>query len=178
MDPAIARRLRAWAMFVGIAGLILFFQLLPLRTAPRALPGPDLLVCLSFAWIQRRPDFVPPLLLAGLLFLADILLMRPLGLWALLVLLGAEFLRSRQNPSVELPFLGEWAFVAVVTLSITALYALLLGMVGLENLQVAKLAVQAFMTVTFYPLVVGVTVGILNIRKPTQHEIESQRAAG
>ncbi|KAJ56378.1 hypothetical protein ACMU_05385 [Actibacterium mucosum KCTC 23349] len=177
IDPVLTRRWTYWAIFIGLAGVILFFRLLPLSTSPRVLPGPDLLICLAFAWIQRRPDFVPPVLLAGIMLLADALLMRPLGLWAALVLLGAEFLRSRQNPSTEMPLPAECGFVAVVVLAITGIYALLLGVLGAAPPQFTMLLVQAFLTVAVYPLVVLFSVGILKIRKPTQSELEAARTA-
>ena len=62
------------------------FLLLPLQTTPRSLAGPDLLLAFAVAWCLRRPEFVPPLALALAFLLADLLLQRPPGLWALLAL--------------------------------------------------------------------------------------------
>lgn len=172
IDHELTRRLLYWALFIALAAALVFMRILPLSTAPRALPGPDLLVCLAFAWVQRRPEYLPPLLLGAVMFLTDIVLMRPPGLWSVLVLLGAEFLRSRHSPGAELPFLAEWGFMAVVTLAITAVYAIVLGLLAVRGVLPTMLLVQAFLTVTLYPLVVAFTVGILNIRKSGQLELE------
>lgn len=172
IDHDLTRRLLHWALFIALAATLVFIRILPLSTAPRVIPGPDLLICLAFAWVQRRPDYLPPLLLGAVMFLADIVMMRPPGLWAVLVIVGAEFLRSRHSPGAEMPFVAEWGLMAVVTLAITALYAMILGLLGVGGVLPTLLLVQAFLTVTLYPLVVAFTVGILNIRKPGQLELE------
>src|SRR6056297_633829 len=88
-------RWRYWLLFLAIAAVLFFVQLLPLDLQPGRFPGPDVLLLLAIAWVLRRPDFVPVLLVAAVFLLADILFMRPLGLWTALVVLGMEFLRAR-----------------------------------------------------------------------------------
>ena len=60
-------------MFLVLCLLIVFFHLLPLTTLPARWPTPDLIICLAFAWGMRRPDYVPVLLLAGVMLVADLL---------------------------------------------------------------------------------------------------------
>ena len=56
-------------------------------------PAPDLMLALTLAWVVRRPDLLPAPLIAAYFFVEDILMMRPPGLWALIVLGATEFLR-------------------------------------------------------------------------------------
>ncbi len=53
------------ALFAVLAAVLLFLRLLPLGSVAGGWPGPDLLMCLTFAWVLRRPDYVPALLIAG-----------------------------------------------------------------------------------------------------------------
>ncbi|MFO1201144.1 MAG: hypothetical protein U1E58_00740 [Tabrizicola sp.] len=66
-------------LFLAIAMLLLFIRLLPLGSAPGALPGPDLLICVIMAWIVRRPDFLPMPLIFLVILTEDLILMRPRG---------------------------------------------------------------------------------------------------
>jgi len=42
-------------------------RILPLSTEPGSVPGPDVVLCLTFAWVLRRPEYVPALLIAAVL---------------------------------------------------------------------------------------------------------------
>ena len=68
------------ALYALLAGLLVFLHLLPLDTLPPGWAGPDLFLALTFAWAVRRPDYVPPLLVAGLALMMDLLFHRPPGL--------------------------------------------------------------------------------------------------
>ena len=58
--------------------VLLFVRLLPLSTGLTGWPGPDVALGLTFAWVLRRPDQLPALvivaafLIAGILFVVDI----------------------------------------------------------------------------------------------------------
>ena len=111
--------------FLGLAALIAFVQLLPLDLGPGGFPGPDVLLLLALSWVVMRPDYVPVTLLAVVFFLADLLFMRPLGLWTALVILASEFLRVRSFTLRDTPFLLEWLQVAA---AITVIIASWLGL--------------------------------------------------
>jgi rod shape-determining protein MreD len=115
---------RLWMMrgaFVVLAVVILLFQLLPLETMPRNWAGPDVLLAFAAAWCLRRPEYVPPLALALAFLLADLLLQRPPGLWALLALIGCENLKSRRRSLRDAGFGTEWITVGVILIAITLL---------------------------------------------------------
>ena len=42
-------------LFLAVAAVLIFFKLLPLNDMAGQLPGPDLLLCLIFAWTVRPP---------------------------------------------------------------------------------------------------------------------------
>ena len=107
VDPASASRISHRLLFVAIAALILFLRLLPLTAEPVRWPGPDLILCLTFAWILRRTDYLPAYLIVIVFFVDDLLSMRPPGLWTLLALFATEFLRSREMLLRDLPFALE-----------------------------------------------------------------------
>jgi len=81
-------------VFLGLALIVL--QLLPLQTIPQTWAGPDVMMCLVFAWSVRRPDYVPTLLIAAVILLEDFLIQRPPGLHAALIV-GTSFLVKIQG---------------------------------------------------------------------------------
>ncbi len=112
-----------------MAILLLFIRLLPLNSIAGHLPGPDLLLCLIFAWTVRRPEYLPVLMIAVVVLVEDMLLMRPPGLWTALVILGSEFIRSRVALTRELSFGVEWLLVAGLMLAMFLTYRTALLMV-------------------------------------------------
>ena len=117
------RRVIGRITFVALSLFIIFTHLIPLETAPPSFGGstlepitqpratagtetevlfdpvrwimPDLLILFAFAWVTRRPSFVPALAIAGIFLLADMLYQRPPGLWTGLVLIASEIRRAR-----------------------------------------------------------------------------------
>lgn len=157
VDPVTSQRWLFRVLFVLLAALMLFVRLLPISGSTGGLPGPDLLFCLGFAWVQRRPDVLTPPLLAAVLLLADLLLGRPPGLWAALGLLGAEFLRSRHQGSGEMPFVLEMAFVAAVVVGTTLAYWALMGLLAVPHTGLGRGLIQAVFTLLAYPVVTGLS---------------------
>ena len=170
---------RNWLMQLAFALLclaIIFFHLLPLSTLPSRWPAPDLLICFIFAWSLRRPDYVPVLLLAGILLLADLLFQRPPGLMATLVLIGNEYLNKRTGALREASFAGEWFAVALVVTSVTVLNRVLLSLTGVEQTALGTVLLQMLLTIFTYPLAVAVSQSVMGIYKPAPSDTDSQRA--
>ncbi|MCV3271437.1 rod shape-determining protein MreD [Roseobacter sinensis] len=170
---------RLWTMRLGFALLvcvILFFHLLPLETTPRRWVGPDLLLAFACAWSLRRPEYVPVLALAGLFLLADLLLQRPPGLWAMVALLGCESLKRRARGLRDTGFASEWLRVAIVMVSVAIFYRALL-IITLVDLPPFGLTIfETVMTILFYPLVVAATHGLMRVRKATPGDLDSTGA--
>ena len=81
-------------------------------------PGRIWLLGFACAWCLRRPEYVPAWSLAGLFLLADLLLQRPPGLWALLALMGCENLKSRAQ-SCAMPVSRGMADRGSIVIAIT-----------------------------------------------------------
>ncbi len=160
---------RHWSnmlLFLFIGLLAIGIPMIPMGLAANATPFPDLLFTVIAAWVIRRPDSAPMFLVVFLAVLADALLMRPLGLWAVLLLLGSEGLRAGQRAFRDIPFLLEWAYVAGLFVVLNLLRNLLLLVsfspmpgFGVEFWHIVR-------TVAIYPLVVAFLHWILRIRAP------------
>lgn len=169
-------RSRLWLMrggFVALVLVILFFHLLPLETLPRSWAGPDLLLAFACAWGLRRPEYVPALILAGVFLLADLLLHRPPGLWAVLALIGVENLKSRGRHLRDASFAAEWLTVAVVLSLVILGNRLLLGLALLPTPTWTLNLTELVATVMIYPLIVFVTHAIMGVRKTAPGDLDA-----
>ncbi len=170
-----ASRFLYQGLFVGIGLVIMFYQLLPFRPGEAGWPGPDFLTLLIFAWVMRRPDQAPVLLIAGLAFLADLLFLKPLGLWAAIMVVGTEFMRRREPVYREVPFLAEWLFVSVVLAVMVVVNTIVLGIFGVSQPALGLVLIQLIMTLLLYPLTAGSIAFVLGVRKLTPAEAEKLR---
>lgn len=167
---------RIWMMrmaFPALALVLIFFHLLPLDTLPRRWAPPDLLLALAMAWSLRRPDFVPVLLLGATMLVADMMFQRPPGLFALLVVLGCEFLKSRIPPHRETAFAAEWLAVAFVIAGIVVLNRAILAILAVAQAPLGLTLIQALLTIAAYPLVVIFSQSLLGVCKLSPAEAEA-----
>ena len=167
--------LQIWGMrlvFVLTAMVILFFHLLPLNPAPSQWAGPDILVALVFAWAVRRPDYVPILLVAAVMLLADMLLHRPPGLWSVLVVCAAEWLKSRENRQRETTFALEWLTFAGTLIVITLLYRTVLMLLILAPGTIMLSVIQVVMTILAYPVVVAASYFFFGVRRAAPGDVD------
>lgn len=144
---------------------LLFWNLLPLSTLPKSWAGPDLLVALTFAWALRRPDFVPVLLVAVVMLLSDLLLHRPPGLMAFLVVLGAEQLKTRAIGFRDASFAGEWAAVGFVVIAVFMVNRVTLAVLMVDQAPLGLILIQMVATIAIYPVVVLISHLFLGVRK-------------
>lgn len=159
---------RIWTMrltFCAVICMILFFLLLPLETTPRKWVGPDLILGFACAWAIRRPDYLPVVLLATLLLLADLLLQRPPGLWAAAALMGCEHLKSRSRSMRDATFVNEWILVCLAMAGIFLAYRVGLVITFTNPPPLGLHLIELVMTMLFYPLAVAVSHWLLGVRK-------------
>ncbi len=164
------------ALFAGLAGALIFARLLPLDTWPPGWAGPDLFVALACAWAVRRPDYVPPLLVAGLALLMDLLFQRPPGLWAALTLIGIEALRRRAPALRDRTFLADWAAVAGTLVAMTLGYRLVLGVLFVDQPALGLSLTQLLSTLAAYPLVAALSHFLLGVRKRAPGDLAAARS--
>ena len=160
------------AAYVALAFIIVFVHLLPLQTLPTRFAGPDLLVAVTFAWALRRPDYVPILSIAAVMLMEDLLLGRPPGLWAALVLIAAEWLKRQDRRLRDGTFFAEWTTIAGLLLAITIAYRLVLGVLIVAPGTLFLAAMQYGMTLLAYPIVVGVGRVVFGVRHSAPGEFD------
>lgn len=167
--------LKLWGMrflFVLIAMVVLFFHLLPLNPAPSQWAGPDVLVAMVFAWAIRRPDYVPILLVAAVMLLADMVLQRPPGLWSVLVVCASEWLKSRERRQRETTFVLEWLTFAGTFIVITILYRAVMMILILAPGTLTLSLVQVVVTIAVYPVVVVVSYFLFGVRRSAPGDMD------
>ena len=159
--------------YFGVMAILMLLHIMPTEIGPNGYPGPDLMLCITFAWVLRRPHYVPAPLIALIFLVADMLFMRPPGLWAALVVTGAEFLRAREAPSREQNFTVEWAMVAGVILAITIADRLIQSIffIGQASLGLTLLALIS--TLLIYPLIVLVSRFVFGVNRMTPGEADA-----
>lgn len=160
-------------LYLALVMGILFFQLMPINTVPRVWAGPDLMLALTIAWVLRRPECVPPLLVAALFLLADLLLHRPPGLWAALVLVTAEMLRARYVGLRDMTFAAEWAAVGFALVALTLTYRTILGVMVVDQTPLGLSLIQLIMTLAAYPVVVIISQSLFGIRKRAPGDLDT-----
>ncbi|MEP2531870.1 rod shape-determining protein MreD [Shimia sp.] len=159
-----------WVMRLTFAALclaLLFLQLLPLETTPRRWAGPDLLVVLTVAWAVRQPKYTPPVLVALIFLLADLLLLRPPGLMAAVMVIAVEVQHRRAQSLRSATFLTEWAIAAAVMIAVTLAYRLGLTVFLIERASLGLTLMQLIMNVIAYPFVVFLSSVLLGVRRTT-----------
>lgn len=113
-------------LFLALGLVAIYAPLVPFSHSAEGPAAPDLLYCLVAAWVLRRPFGAPLAAVLALGLLADVLLMRPLGLGALGLVLAAELLRTRRAQLTGGVFPVEWLAVAGVFAAMLAATALVL----------------------------------------------------
>lgn len=132
-----------------------------------------MLLCVTLAWVARRPDFVPAVSVAVVFLLTDLLFQRPPGLFAALVVLATEMLRTRRSDLRNVPFALEWATVAFAIVAITGLDRLILALTMTPRAPLALDMIEMVLTVVIYPLVVLASHVFFRVRRPARGEVDS-----
>jgi rod shape-determining protein MreD len=160
------------AGFLLVALILLFVRLLPLGSLAGDWPGPDILLCVIFAWAMRRPDFLPVWLLVLVLLAEDMILMRPPGLWTAVVIIAVEFIRSRAALTRELAFVAEWVLVAGLMVACLLVYRLVFTLSFLPQPGFGFALLQVLWSILCYPVVVLASRLVFDLRKPATGEVD------
>lgn len=177
-------------LFVVLALVFLFLRLLPLGLNNLSecaeggawcrftlwvqdMPGPDLVLCIIFAWTMRRPEYLPTLLIAVVVLTEDLVLLRPPGLWTALVIIASEFVRSRVALTRELSFGVEWLLVSAMMVGMLLAYRMAFGLVLLPQPPFGFALMQVIWSILCYPVVVFLSRVALDLYKPAMGEIDA-----
>lgn len=164
-------------LFALCVAILLFIRLLPLSTGLTGWPGPDLALCLTFAWVLRRPDQLPALVIVAAMLVEDVLLYRPLGLWPVMVLLGTEAARLREARWRDQPFMIEWLRVAIMIGAMMLGYRVVQAVFLVPNAVLGQVILQYLATIVAYPVVVFVARWLIGLRRISPVEAERMRYA-
>lgn len=147
-------------------------SVMAVEPVPRRWAGPDILLLVTLVWAARRPDYLPAFLVAGIFLLADFLFQRPPGLWAALVLIFTEILRSRARNLRVVPFPLEWAGIAAGVIAITLINRFTLMLVLVPQAPLGLTLVQLVLTLAFYPAVVFGAY-LIGVSRPAAGEVDA-----
>lgn len=159
-------------VFLALVALVIFAKLLPLHPGPGQFPGPDILILMACAWVVRRPDYLPVTMIAAVFLIADLLLMRPPGLWTALTILGLEALRRRSVALRDSGFLTEWLTVCVVISIVFLANTLVLGIFVVEQPGLGLTLIRLIATLLVYPVVVVLAARSVGLRKISPGDVD------
>ncbi|EAR52013.1 membrane protein, putative [Oceanicola granulosus HTCC2516] len=167
---------RIWigrASYLAIAVVLMFLHLLPLDTVPRRWAPPDWLLIVTFAWVARRPDYVPVLLIALVMLLSDLLFHRPPGLWTGIVLICAEGLRRRSADLRAVPFPLEWLTIALVICAAVLANRFLLAVSVTPQAPLSLAMVEMVVTILAYPIVTWLSYLAFGVTRPAPGAVDA-----
>lgn len=155
---------------------LIILMLLPLSPGAIRWPGPDWLTALAFAFVLRRPDYVPVLAIAAVMLIADILTMQPIGLHAAAVVVATEAARQRQDRWTGESFVAEWlrvaALMAMMLLAERVLRTIFFIPSTLAPMPpLGQDVMRLIATVAAYPLVVAVC-RVFGLRRAAPGELD------
>ncbi|MEZ5685654.1 MAG: rod shape-determining protein MreD [Paracoccaceae bacterium] len=173
VDPATRSRALHRALYLGLAALVMFLRLLPVNGGANSFPGPDMMLALTFAWLMRRPDYVPaPLIVLAYVF-EDMMFLRPLGLWPLIVLLASEWLRRREESLRDLPFLFEIGVIGAIWMAMLVLNRLVLQITFVPPPPLGLELLRMLATLAIYPVVVAFSRLAFGLRRAAPGEVDA-----
>jgi len=159
-------------VFIALAALVVFAKLLPLHLGPGRFPGPDILILMACAWVVRRPDYLPVAMVAAVFLMADVLFMRPPGLWTALAVIGLEALRRRSVMLRDSGFLTEWLTVSVVISCMFFVNGLVLAIFLVDQPGLGLTLIRLITTLLVYPMVVVLAARAVGLRKIAPGEVD------
>ena len=171
--------LHLWIMraaYVLICCAFLIFHLIPIAPSATLAFSPDMILCLTLAWVARRPEYTPILLIALIGLLADLLLSRPPGLWAALILMLSEYIRNRSRRMRTAGFFWEWVRVSAGIAVIFFANRLALGVLLLDVPPFRASLMQYAATFAMYPVLVAVSSVAFRVSYPDIGDTQSDKA--
>jgi rod shape-determining protein MreD len=159
-------------LFVLLCLILMSLRLLPLGLGETGLPGPDLLLALTFAWLLRQPAVVPLGVIVAVFLLADFLFQRPPGLWTALAVIASESLRRRRLQMTEFPFLVEWGAIAGAVTFMVLAERVILWFLFVDPPPLGLSLTHGIVTVAIYPVVVAVSKFVFGLRKLGPADLE------
>ena len=153
-------------IFLLLGLLAIAYPILPLQFVPERWPAPELLFALTMAWVVREPKSAPFLLIALLAIIADAVLMRPMGLWALMLLIASETVRFSYRAIQERGLIMEFSLVTALIVAMLIVQNLLLWVSFSQSLDASRMLQYGVLTLLCYPVMIAFLHYIIRVRKP------------
>lgn len=158
---------RLWlyrGIYVFIGLIVIALPLLPLGFLPSRMAMPDLLFALTIVWIIRDTRTAPLLLVAGLALLADAVLMRPVGLWALLVVVATELARMNDRLLRDGGIIAELVFFAASMVIMLMIQNMLLFLTFSNTYPLNRVVQIVMLSLICYPFFVLFLHYVMRVR--------------
>lgn len=164
VDPRTLARLLHWALFLAMALVVTLTEIMPRHIGAGTWPGPQLILVFAMVWVLRRPDYLPVWMIAGVGLTTDLILMRPPGLWAALMVIATEFLRSRSSNAREWPLALECAIATALMVLMMLCNRAVLGLFLVPQAGLGLDIQQLISSAIAYPFAVALSVYVLRLR--------------
>lgn len=151
------------AVLIGFGWLAILISLTPVDARASALPSPDLLFCVAAFLAIRRPDATPAALVLVLGLAHDLVSGGPVGLGALTLWGGVEYLRFHRERLLRSPVV-EMGGVAATILAMTVAQLGVLLLVLTPSPPLVVLGAGAFATLLAYGAVALIFRYLFRIR--------------
>ncbi|PQM56790.1 MAG: hypothetical protein CML39_02515 [Rhodobacteraceae bacterium] len=139
--------------FLLLGAIVIIIPIAPISAEPTIIEIPDTLICLIFSWLVLDQKSAPLLSILFLCLLADILWMRPIGLWPMFILLASELVRHYRlrivNQSTLVKFFCFLLFFSIINTGVK----LLSLVVALKPLDFMIWLKYFLFTVLLFPIV-------------------------
>ncbi|SFS21621.1 rod shape-determining protein MreD [Yoonia litorea] len=162
------------AIFVMLAFVLIVVDLVPLDLRPTAWAGPDILLLVTLVWVARRPAVLPVFVVAIVFLMADLLFLRPPGLWAALVVVLTEVIRRQHSEFRNMAFLVEWGTIAGGLVTVTLINRIVLTVTAAPRPPLGLSLIELVATILFYPVVVVLAYYLFGIRRAARGEMGSK----
>lgn len=159
------------AIFVMVAFVIIVVALVPIDMRPSAVAMPNLLLAVTMVWVARQPSYAPVITIAALFLMADFLFMRPPGLWAALVVILTETIRSQHRDFRNMPLLVEWGSIAVGIVAITLANRIILAISMSPQAPLGLTLLEMIATIAVYPVVVIIAHFLFGVTRTAPGEV-------
>ena len=160
--------------FIAIGALLLVQALIPLDLTANRIPGPDVMYCVTMAYIVRRPQFAPLWAIVGVFFLRDVLSMAPLGIWTLLILASTELVRANLQAFREYFFGLEWLWITAIFGAMLLVQQIILSITLSFTPNFVDLLLQFLFTAALYPVIVAAMKYGFRIDRPAAGKTDAR----
>ena len=164
--------------FVAFSLLTVFMSLLPTQVNFDSWGTPDVIFALALAWIVRRPFYAPVVLVGLVIFFQDMMLQRPPGLYAALIMLAMIRLRKQAYAPSDMTFLEEWLNAALSIVAVAIALRVIMTVTFLDLPRFGTHFGSVAFTVAIYPLVALFSERVLRVTSLSLSEIEIARQEG